>query len=107
MEMEISFGERELDVMGVLWELGSGTVTEVREALPTALAYTTVLRLRPTLGGRGRARQGGEGKASRSSPVAAGGAARRSALSRLVDKLFHGSPEALVAQLVHDRTLDA
>ena len=25
-------GDRELDVMGVLWDLGSGTVSEVREA---------------------------------------------------------------------------
>jgi len=105
--MEISFGERELDVMGVLWELGSGTVTEVREALPTALAYTTVLTILRNLEGKGLVRHEGEGKAYRYFPVVARVAARRTALSRLVDKLFHGSPEALVAQLVHDRALDA
>ncbi len=105
--MEISFGERELDVMGVLWELGSGTVAEVRDALPTALAYTTVLTILRNLEGKGLVRHEGEGKAYRYFPVVARTAARRSALSRLVDKLFHGSPEALVAQLVHDRGLDA
>ena len=33
-----TLGERELDVMGVLWDLGSGTVTEVRDKLPADLA---------------------------------------------------------------------
>ena len=44
-----TLGERELDVMGVLWQLGSGTVTEVRDRLPAALAYTTVLTILRTL----------------------------------------------------------
>jgi predicted transcriptional regulator len=34
-------------------------------------------------------------------------AARRNALSRVLDKLFHGSPEQLVAQLVEDESLSA
>jgi BlaI family transcriptional regulator, penicillinase repressor len=38
-------GDRELDVMGVLWTLGSGTVAEVRDRLPVELAYTTVLTI--------------------------------------------------------------
>jgi predicted transcriptional regulator len=33
--------------------------------------------------------------------------ARRSALTKLVDRLFHGSPEQLVAQLVEDEQLTA
>jgi predicted transcriptional regulator len=103
---EVSFGERELDVMGVLWELGSGTVAEVREALPAPLAYTTVLTILRNLEQKGVVRHEGEGKAHRYFPLVARTQARRSALSRLVDKLFHGSPEALVAQLVHDRALD-
>ena len=105
--MEISFGERELDVMGVLWELGSGTVAEVRDALSDPLAYTTVLTVLRNLEAKGLVRHEGEGKAYRYFPVVAQTAARRSALARLVDRLFHGSPEALVAQLVHDRALDA
>ena len=105
--MEISFGERELDVMGVLWQLGSGTVAEVRDALSDPLAYTTVLTVLRNLEAKGLVRHEGEGKAYRYFPVGAQTAARRSALARLVDRLFHGSPEALVAQLVHDRALDA
>ena len=41
--MEIVLYERELEVMEVLWERGSATVAEVREALEDEMAYTTVL----------------------------------------------------------------
>ena len=38
--MDVSFTDRELDVMHVLWERGPATVAEVREHLPDDLAYT-------------------------------------------------------------------
>ena len=102
---DVAFGERELDVMAILWELGSGTVGEVRDRLDADLAYTTVLTILRNLEAKGLVRHEGEGKAHRYFPAVERGAARRSALSRLMDKLFHGSPEALVAQLVSDRAL--
>jgi predicted transcriptional regulator len=82
-------------------------VAEVRDALPDPLAYTTVLTVLRNLEAKGLVRHEGEGKAYRYYANVARAAARRSALARLVDRLFHGSPEALVAQLVEDRTLDA
>lgn len=100
-------GERELDVMGVLWELGSGTVAEVREALPANLAYTTVLTILRNLETKGFVARVAEGKAHRYFPRVAQKTARRRALTRMLDKLFHGSPEQLVAQLVEDETLSA
>ena len=102
-----SLGERELDVMGVLWGLGSGTVAEVRDKLPASLAYTTVLTILRNLEAKGFVRHEAEGKAHRYVPLVAHATARRSALQRLVDKLFHGSAELLVAELVRDRALDA
>ena len=102
-----TLGERELDVMGVLWGLGSGTVAEVRDKLPASLAYTTVLTILRNLEAKGFVRHEAEGKAHRYVPLVAHAAARRSALQRLVDKLFHGSAELLVAELVRDRALDA
>ena len=48
-----------------------------------------------------------EGKAHRYVPRVARKAARRSAIARVVDKLFHGSPEQLVTQLVEDEQLSA
>ena len=103
--MEISFTERELDVMGVLWDLGSGTVSEVRERLADPLAYTTVLSVLRTLEEKGFVGHEEEGKAHRYFPRVEQEAASRSALGRVVRKLFRGSPEQLVAQLVSDRSL--
>lgn len=100
-------GDRELDVMGVLWDLGSGTVAEVRDRLPADLAYTTVLTILRNLEAKEFVTHTAEGKAHRYVPRIARRTARKSALSRLVDKLFHGSPEQLVAQLVEDESLSA
>ena len=102
---EISFTERELDVMAVLWELGSGTVAEVRDRMPDDLAYTTVLTILRTLEDKGHVRHEGEGKAHRYYPTVARDRAGKSAVARIVDKMFGGSPELLLTQLVGDRKL--
>jgi BlaI family penicillinase repressor len=102
---DIALGDRELDVMGVLWELGSGTVTEVREQLPVTLAYTTVLTILRNLEEKGFVSHEAEGRAHRYSPVVAKKDARSTLVGRLVDKLFHGSAEQLLVHLVRDRQL--
>jgi predicted transcriptional regulator len=102
---ELSLGDRELDVMSVLWEIGDGTVTEVRERLPADLAYTTVLTILRKLETKGLVRHTVEGKAHRYIPRVAQKNARRTVLGRLIDKLFDGSPEQLLAHLVDDHNL--
>lgn len=101
-------GERELDVMAVLWELGSGTVTEVLEHLGVPLAYTTVLTVLRNLEAKQYVSREEEGRAHRYYPRVAQQAAQQNALSRLVSQLFGGSPEALIARLVeqHDVSPD-
>ena len=103
--MRISFTDRELDVMAVLWEKGSATVTEVRERLQDELAYTTVLSVLRTLEEKGHVGHRGEGKAHRYFPLVERRVAGRSALTRLIDTVFNGSPELLLTQLVSDREL--
>lgn len=105
--MSIRLSDRELDVMAVLWARGSGTVAEVRESLADPLAYTTVLTVLRTLEEKGFVSHQEEGKAHRYTPQVTRERAGRSALSRLVEKLFEGSPELLVTQLVSDRKLSA
>jgi predicted transcriptional regulator len=107
MRDDFVLGDRELDVMGVLWDLGSGTVSEVRERLPVDLAYTTVLTILRNLEAKELVTHTSEGKAHRYVPKVARRAARQSALTRIVDKLFHGSPEQLITQLVEDERLSA
>ena len=103
--MRISFTDRELDVMAVLWDRGSATVAEVRERLPDDLAYTTVLSVLRTLEEKGHVDHGEEGKAHRYFPLVERRVAGRSALARLIDTVFNGSPELLLTQLVIDRDL--
>ncbi len=100
-----SLGERELDVMTVLWNDGSGTVTEVQENLGVPLAYTTVLTILRNLEAKGFLRREEEGRAHRYFPKVKQRAEQRRALARLLDTLFAGSPEALIAQLVDDHDL--
>jgi BlaI family transcriptional regulator, penicillinase repressor len=101
----VVFTHRELDVMSVLWDAGSATVAEVRERLADQLAYTTVLTVLRTLEQKGHVGHTGEGRAHRYRPLVKREAAGRSALRRLVEKVFDGSPELLLTQLVSDKNL--
>ena len=104
---EASLGDRELDVMTVLWEIGSGTVTEVRDQIDAALAYTTVLTILRNLEAKKFVRREEEGRAHRYFPRVHQQTAQRKALSRLVTQLFDGSPSALIAQLVDQHGVSA
>ncbi len=98
-----SLGERELDVMTVLWELGSGTVSEVLDHLGVPLAYTTVLTILRNLEVKQYVTRTEEGRAHRYFPRVAQQAAQQNALARLVTSLFGGSPEALITRLVEQQ----
>ncbi|MFW6010763.1 MAG: BlaI/MecI/CopY family transcriptional regulator [Gemmatimonadota bacterium] len=102
---EVNFTDRELDVMSVLWRRGSGTVAEVRSELEDTLAYTTVLTVLQTLEDKGHVRHEEEGRAYRYHPLVASETAGGSALDRILEKIFHGSAETLLAQLVRERDL--
>jgi predicted transcriptional regulator len=101
----ISFTDRELDVMTVLWDMGSATVAEVRDRLPDELAYTTVLTVLRTLEDKGHVGHEEEGKAHRYRPLVERQQAGQSAIARLMSTVFRGAPELLLTQLVSDRTL--
>jgi len=103
--VRISFTDRELDVMSVLWDIGPATVAEVRKRIPDQLAYTTVLTMLRTLEHKGYVSHTEEGRAHRYKPLVKREAAGRTALRRLVDKVFDGSPELLLTQLVSDKNL--
>lgn len=101
--MGLTFTDRELDVMAVLWERGPSTVAEVRAALEDDLAYTTVLTVLRTLEEKGSVGHEEAGRAYRYHALVAREAAGRSALQRMLGKLFGGSPELLLTQLVDER----
>ena len=101
----MEFTARELDLMAVLWQRGSGTVAEVRADLSDDLAYTTVLTILRIMEDKGLVRHEDEGRAHRYYPLVERQAAGKSALGRLIDKVFGGSPELLITQMVSDRDL--
>jgi len=103
--MSPTFTDRELDVMAVLWALGSATVRQVQERLEPDLAYTTVLTILRVLEAKGHVRHEPDGRAYRYLPTVAQDEAGASALRQLVAKVFRGSPEALLTQLVSDERL--
>lgn len=102
---DIYFPPRELEVMSILWRLGSATVSEVREAIGEELAYTSVLSALQTLEEKGYVRHEAEGRAYRYYPAVEAERAGGSALTRIRDAIFQGSAERLLAQLVSDRKL--
>jgi predicted transcriptional regulator len=102
---EIRFTDRELDIMGVLWSRGPSTVAEVQEAIEDDLAYNTVLTMLKIMEEKGHVSRSPEGRAHRYAAVVKREEAGESALERLTDRLFGGSPEKLLLHLV-DTDLD-
>lgn len=106
--MNLALTDRELDLMGVLWDSGPSTAAEVQAALAgqgTHLAYNTVLTLLRILEGKGNVDHQEEGRAHRFRALVNRNDAGATALTRTLDRLFEGSAEALVAQLVRDPNL--
>lgn len=103
--MDVTFTDREADLMDALWERGPSTVAEVRAHLKDELAYNTVLTILRTLEVKGYVAHSEEGRAHRYEPLVTREAARRSALHSLASKLFKGSTELLLTHLVSDQKL--
>lgn len=91
---------RELDVMNVLWERGSATVSEVLEDLRDELAYTTVLTILRRLEKKGHVRHEADGKAHRYVSLVPREDAQDSAIQRITRKLFLDSPGLLMSRLL-------
>lgn len=102
---DIYFTPRELEVMSILWRLGSATVSDVRAELQEDLAYTSVLSALQTLDEKGYVRHEAEGRAYRYYPLVKAERAGGSALTRIKDAIFQGSAERMFAQMVSDRGL--
>ena len=103
--MSVHLTNREMDVMAVLWDRGSATVTEVRELLSEDLAYTTILTVLRSLEAKGHVRHEKEAKAFRYYPEVEAEVAGDRTLRRLLDKVYLGSREMLVTRLLSDKSV--
>jgi predicted transcriptional regulator len=103
---DVHLTQRELDIMSVLWELGEATATEVRDRIDPALAYTSISSMIRTLEIKGYvSHRRGEGKTHVYFPKIEAEAAGETALVRVLDKIYGGSPIKLLAHLVEQRKL--
>jgi predicted transcriptional regulator len=103
---DLHLTQRELDIMSVLWDLGEATVTEVRDRVDPNLAYTSISSMIRTLEMKGYvSHRRGEGKTHVYYPAIDAETAGESALGRVLDKIYGGSPIKLLAHLVEQHRL--
>ena len=100
-------GETEMEVLHHVWDLGEATVADVRERIleDRDVACTTVMTVLKTLAEKGYLEYSKEGRSYVYEPAQAPDAVQHSLLQRLMDKVFQGSPSALVQTLVRREDL--
>src|SRR6476659_7882673 len=101
-EKQVRLTRLELEVMGAVWALGSGSVREIQEHLPEQKrpAYTTVQTIIYRLEEKGAVRRVKKiGNAHVFEPVITRKAAHHRLINELLD-LFGGSARPLMAHLV-------
>ena len=99
--------EQELEIMKVVWELQTATVRDVYEALlrRRKIAYTTVMTMMNILEEKGYLKKRAEDKAHVYRPAQAKAKVIRAMVQEFVQRVFNGSAEPLLVQLVKDRQL--
>ncbi len=104
--------ELELLMLKVLWETSPLTARQIREALAVQgreLAHTSVITTLQKMVDKKQLKQLDpvEGKAYRFAPRVSEGKVSRNMLGDLVDRVFDGSPEAVMLSLIDTADLDA
>ncbi len=97
----------ELQIMQVIWRLGSANVSAVQAELEQPLAYTTVQTMLNILHRKGKLRRKLNGRAYLYSATVTESRATGHAVRDLVDRVFGGSTEALVMSLIKNHQIDA
>jgi predicted transcriptional regulator len=106
-KQSVTLTEAELRIMDVLWRKGSGTVQQVVDWIPFALAYNSVLTTIRTLEKKGLVKHVKDGRAHVYQPIIGREEATRSEIRHLVSRFFRNSHEALVLNILQDEAIDA
>ena len=99
--------EQELEIMKVVWDLQTATVRDVYEVLlrRRKIAYTTVMTMMNILGEKGYLKKRAEDKAHVYRPAQAKARVIRAMVQEFVARVFNGSAQPLLVQLIRDRRL--
>jgi BlaI family transcriptional regulator, penicillinase repressor len=106
-KQSVTLTEAELRIMDVLWRRGSGTVQQVLDWLPSALAYNSILTTIRILERKGYVKHVKDGRAHIYDPIIGRKEATRSEIRHLVGRFFRNSHEALVLNILQDEAIDA
>ncbi len=96
----------ELAILNILWNHGPLSVQEVQAKLSGDSAYTTVQTTLNTMEKKGRTKRTLQGRAYVYKAALARDVAMKSALRDLVDRMFSGSVESLVMNLLESERVD-
>lgn len=99
----------ETEIMKVLWEVGASSVATVTEQLPGTRHYNTVLTILRILEQKGYVKHAEDpkGRGYLYSAKVTRGRATRMFVKDLVDRMFNGKLDALVANLIEGDALSA
>jgi len=95
----------ELEIMQVLWETGPATVQSVQRGLKRDLAYTTVQTMLTVLHRKEKVKRTLKDKAYIYKPAVSRTKFTGHAVREFIDRLFGGSAEGLVMNLLQDKHL--
>src|SRR5437899_2044556 len=101
----LRLGERELEIMNVVWDLGEATVQEVCNRLERPAAYSTVITMMRTLEAKGILSHRVLGRTFVYQAEVLRDGVRASMLTELRDLVFGGSPALLLHSMVNDTTI--
>ena len=95
----------ELEIMQVLWETGPATVQQVQKGLKRELAYTTVQTMLTVLHRKQKVKRTLKDKAYIYKPPVTRTKFTGHAVREFIDRLFGGSAEGLVMNLLQEKHL--
>jgi len=100
-------GETEMEILHHVWELEEATVANVHERILSIrkVAYTTVMTVMKNLNEKGYLQYRKEGATYVYSAAQKPENVRSSLVSKIIEKVFKGSPSALIQTLVNNEDL--
>jgi BlaI family penicillinase repressor len=98
-----SLSRRERQIMDVLIARGRASVTEIQAAIPDPPGYSAVRATLRIMEEKGHIRHEQQGASYVYLPKIAPERAKRSALRHMLDTLFNGSPELVMAVLLDSK----
>ena len=98
----IPLGETEMEILHHVWKLEKATVAQVQERIleDRKVAYTTIMTIMKNLSEKGLLDKELQGNTYVYRPAQPAGEVQQNLVRQFVDKVFKGSPAALVQSLV-------